>query len=115
MLMYFILKKIVIDQEQSSYPCGGHSGLMFLHWTMVQEVCVQDLAGHCVAFFGHALYSHSAFLHPGEEELLNCHENLKKCWGKVGNNLLQTGFLCNIPIISKNIGQFLVTFTLLLL
>ena len=37
MLMYFILKKIVIDQEQSSCPCGGHSGLMFLHWTMVQE------------------------------------------------------------------------------
>lgn len=36
---------------------------------MVQEVCVQDLAGHCVAFFGHALYSHSAFLHPEEEEL----------------------------------------------
>ena len=67
----------------------------------------KTLLGHCVAFFGHALYSHSAFLHPGEEELLNCHENLKKCWGKVGNNLLQTGFLCNIPIISKNIGQFL--------
>lgn len=31
--------------------------------------------GHSVVFLGETLYSHSAFLHPGEEELLNCHEN----------------------------------------
>ena len=89
MLMYFILKKIVIDQEQSSCPCGGHSGLMFLHNLDYgsRGLCSRPCWSLC-CIFGHALYSHSAFLHPEEEELLNCHENLKKCWGMGGNNLL---------------------------